>query len=185
MSFKRKMPSNRELASMLTEPGGHLTTRVIDRGYSHFVDELDFIERNKPYVAVGVHKDAGMHQGEDGQSTTVAQVAKWNEFGTSRIPERSFIRSTFDERNRAYSALVEKLILLVYLRQETVLGTLAILGQMIETDIKNKIVTLRDPPNAPGTIKKKKSSNPLIDTGQMKNSIRYVVYRKDRKGGLI
>lgn len=35
-------------------------------------------------------------------------------------------------------------------------------------------------PNAPSTIKKKKSSRPLIDTGQLRNSITYVIRRGGR-----
>jgi hypothetical protein len=41
-------------------------------------------------VAVGVHSDAGAHKDEQGHATatTVAEIYWWNEFGTSRIPER-------------------------------------------------------------------------------------------------
>ena len=48
-------------------------------------------------VAVGVHGDAGAHKDEQGHATgtTVAEVYWWNEFGTSRIPERPTLRPTF------------------------------------------------------------------------------------------
>lgn len=37
------------------------------------------------------------------------------------------------------------------------------------------ITDLRDPPNAPYTIEKKGSDNPLIDTGSMRSSVTYKV----------
>jgi len=59
------------------------------------------------------------------------------------------------------------------------LGRAGMLGQNVArgwfTDINNQWT-----PNAPSTIAKKESSNPLIDTGQLRKSITYVV-RGDKK----
>ena len=50
------------------------------------------------------------------------------------------------------------------------------LGILAKGDIQQSIVDLRDPPNAASTIRAKGSSNPLIDTGEMKNSVDYETY---------
>jgi hypothetical protein len=42
-----------------------------------------------------------------------------------------------------------------------------------QNDVRKAIRDLDSPPNAESTIKAKGSSNPLIDTGQMINSIRW------------
>jgi len=57
---------------------------------------------------------------------------------------------------------------------------LEIMGQMIESDIKRKIVTLKTPPNKPDTIRKKGSSNPLVNKGFLKGAIRFIVKKKDQ-----
>jgi len=60
------------------------------------------------------------------------------------------------------------------MKVETALG---LVGEVMADAITQKIITLRTPPNAPYTIKAKGSSNPLVDTGQLKNSITYEVNR--------
>jgi hypothetical protein len=190
-----KIPTARELAEMLTGKGRSISfqTTVKDRGFDHYVKQVQYIEENKPHVKIGVQASEGHHVGEQQnrkrrmqgpiqQKTPVyvAEIAFWHEFGTRYAPERSFIRSTWDENVRKYSKLAEQLILLMYLKQQDVISSLNILGLKIESDIKRKITTLRVPPNAPSTIRRKKSSNPLIDTGQLRASIRYLV---EKKGG--
>jgi hypothetical protein len=44
--------------------------------------------------------------------------------------------------------------------------------------VKTKIVQGPFTPNAPSTIRKKKSARPLIHTGHMRQSIRYVVKKR-------
>ena len=52
---------------------------------------------------------------------------------------------------------------------------LARTGQYIEGEIKRKIGSGPFTPNSPATIRKKKSSKPLIDTGHMRQSVRYEI----------
>ena len=49
------------------------------------------------------------------------------------------------------------------------------LGEKVVADVQRKIVALKDPPNAPSTIAKKGSANPLIDTGRLRQSIDFEV----------
>lgn len=99
------------------------------------------------------------------------------------IPERSFLRSTFDEKNRDWykkaSALAAALIT-GHISAATVFGQM---GNVLEGDVKAKITDGPFTPNAPATIRQKGSARPLIDTGRMRQSIRYVVRKRGSGGG--
>lgn len=49
------------------------------------------------------------------------------------------------------------------------------LGLMAAGDIQRRIADLRDPPNAASTVDRKGSSNPLIDTGEMRQKVSHKV----------
>ena len=93
------------------------------------------------------------------------------------IPERSFMRSTIQAKKKDIISLQKKLLKQIVngtMKVETGLG---LVGEFMADAIKQKIVSLRTPANSAATIRKKGSSNPLIDTGQLKNSITYEVNR--------
>jgi hypothetical protein len=48
-------------------------------------------------------------------------------------------------------------------------------GTVAQDAIMQAIVDLQDPPNSPATIAKKGSSNPLIDTGHMRDSVTFEI----------
>jgi hypothetical protein len=54
-------------------------------------------------------------------------------------------------------------------------ATLSKLGIMAQGDIQGEITSLSTPPNAPSTIRRKGSSNPLIDSGEMRGAVTYKV----------
>lgn len=146
--------------------------QIIDRGWNRIKREM--IRDTAPMVKVGVQSDAGSHKGKK-KKATVVDIAIFNEFGTRTIPERSFIRSTADEQRRAVADIAEKELDRILTGKSTINESLRIMGEFMEGRIKRKIIDLRTPPNAPATIARKKSSNPLIDTGQLKNVIRYEI----------
>lgn len=61
---------------------------------------------------------------------------------------------------------------------------MARVGVEAEGAIKQYITDLDSPPNKPATIRRKGSSNPLIDTGNMRESVTSAVVRKKPKEGL-
>ena len=122
-------------------------------------------------VNVGII-DAGNH-GDSG--LTVAEVGNYNEFGTTKIPERSFMRSTIREKRKDIIKLQEKLLKKIQSGDMEVEQALGLIGSFIAGEVTQKIVSIKSPPNHPYTIKKKGSSNPLIDTGQLKNSITWEI----------
>lgn len=111
-------------------------------------------------------------------SGDIVSRAIWNHYGTSRgIPSRPFLLNAIRKNRRKYlegmRTSAPKL-----LRGETSLQTvLSKLGILAQGDIQQEITDLREPPNAPSTVRQKGSSNPLIDTGQMRASVTWEVKR--------
>jgi len=94
---------------------------------------------------------------------------------TIEIPERPFLRSTFDEKNKEWQKKAEAQLNLVATGRKDAAGMLNTMGNVIEGDIKQKIASGPFTPNAPSTIRRKKSATPLIDSGRMRSSIRYII----------
>lgn len=150
---------------------------IIDNDLGMQRIKKEFASLGKHEVTIGIHgKDSKPY---DGKKTTTAQVAAANEFGTETIPERSFLRSTVAENESKYIKLDERLIGLIIDGKLDTKQASEVLGQQVKKDVQQKIVDLRTPPNSPKTIAAKGSSNPLIDTGQMRQSIDYVVNSTD------
>lgn len=143
---------------------GKITIQDIDLGMKKLFREL---ESDAKHVDIGVQSD---------ESEQLLIIASANEFGTERgIPQRSFIRSTVDNLEDKYAHEIERLANHLIEGRYSKFQALSILGQLVEGDIKNTIITLKEPPNDPSTIKNKGSDNPLVDTGLLGGSIRYVV----------
>ena len=111
-------------------------------------------------------------QYQDG--TPVANVAAKNEFGGGYSPPRPFFRqsnsSVKDELYNLLKSQVDPATLAV----TPIVAELA--GNLLQGNIKVTIQKLRNPPNAPSTIARKKGkSNPLIDSGLMRRSVTYKV----------
>jgi len=124
--------------------------------------------------------DIGVHSDEDQKLVVIAAA---NEFGTANIPARPYIRSTVDENEEKYFKASTSLMGKMIDEDMTKTQGLTLMGQLIEGDIKKKIRILKDPPNAPATIRLKGSDNPLIDKGFLLNSIRYVVKKEQEIDG--
>lgn len=92
-----------------------------------------------------------------------------------KIPERSFLRSTFDSENDRIMKQTERAIGQVVSGAMSVDDMLDLCGQQFATAIKGKIVEISSPPNHPYTVEQKGSSNPLVDTGGLVESITWKV----------
>ena len=105
--------------------------------------------------------------------TPVAAVAAWNEFGTKTIPERPFFRNALAESERGVSNILAKGIdTKKMVVDERLAGRV---GAYVAGQVMESIRTLTGPPNAPETIARKGSTNPLIDTGMMRASVGWSV----------
>ena len=92
-----------------------------------------------------------------------------------KIPERSFLRSTFDSENGRIMEQTERAIGQVIEGKMSADDMLDLCGQQFATAIKDKIVEISTPPNHPYTVEQKGSSNPLVDTGGLVESITWKV----------
>lgn len=115
---------------------------------------------------IGIHEGAG---------SDLAVIAAANEYGTEdgHIPERSFLRATVDANAAVYGQELDDTVQAHIDGDRTLTEGLALLGARVEGDVKQYMTDLQDPPNAPATIARKGSSNPLIDTGRLRAAIRH------------
>ena len=107
----------------------------------------------------------------------LAAIAAIHEFGLGGMPQRSFLRSAFDENKPMINKMGDHIVnsAIKGISTETALDQL---GNVVQGMVQKKIVDGPFVPNSPATIKRKKSSKPLIDTGHLRQSIRYVIERK-------
>jgi hypothetical protein len=163
-----------------------------DRGYKKFIQGMNKMAK-KPQVKCGflVSKDDVYESNNNGNNNnnngllTVLDVAIIHEFGSvdGHIPQRSFIRSSYDEGKKDLNKYVDKLRLKLILNKLNVKKILNLIGLVIQKQQKLKILKGIPPPLQQETIDRKGSSKTLIDTGQMLNSIHYEVV-KDKANGI-
>lgn len=146
-----------------------LNVRDTDKGLKALLKRLSGASGK---VAIGV---LGSNAGKSHGATTLYDVAAANEFGTSRIPERSFLRETLDVHHAKVVAFCKKQ------GAEVVRGTISNeaalnrIGLFVQGLIQARIASGIEPANAESTIAAKGSSKPLIDSGQLRASITYEV----------
>ncbi len=152
------------------------------------VRELQYLASHQ--VEIGIFADAS----RDG-AVPMLVIAAANEFGAKIpkrqarfedlddenpekwviIPERSYLRAWFDENVDVLQATMERLIGQVVEGKISGRAALETIGGYVVTHVQAYMVDLKTPPNAPSTIARKGSSNPLIDTGQLKDAITWRV----------
>lgn len=92
-----------------------------------------------------------------------------------KIPERAFMRGSFDKKKKKMSDQAEKLINGVLTLKYDAKTALNMIGQTIVTQVQLYMTQLRQPPNSQVTANNKNSSNPLIDDGHLRDSITYKI----------
>jgi hypothetical protein len=154
----------------------------VDRGYDAMVKRVFGFGR--PKVLSGIQEADGAEGksagegGQEQQGLTVIDVAAWMEFGTDRVPARSFVRAWFDEHEREVRELLGKLMKSVVAGTRTKEQILEIVGQYCVGQMQARMARGIDPPLSPKTIARKGSSTPLVNTGQLRSSITYRVEDK-------
>jgi|AntRauTorckE6833_2_1112554.scaffolds.fasta_scaffold57408_1 hypothetical protein len=94
-----------------------------------------------------------------------------------KIPERAFMRGAFDKRKNKMQKQAEKILNDVLMMKTPAKAAMNSLGQIIVTQVQEYMTNLRTPPNAEATQKAKGSSNPLINSGKLRDSIDYKIRR--------
>jgi len=146
--------------------GTRVTSKVIDkdRGWNRIQAEVKKADKAK--TKVGILNTSG-----DQEGTPLVTIAASNEFGTRNIPERPFVRGWFDSKLKDITRFAKSLYNGIIDGRYTAGKAIKLLGVFGVGGMKKYTIDLRTPPNSLSTIAKKGSSNPLIDTGRLVNSI--------------
>ena len=163
-------------------------------GYNQLVANAALLNEMK--VKVGfpegakVGKASGKGSGHKPYSdlSEVTRIAVWNEFGVPdkvkggwKIPPRPFFRNALDKARKPLPDFQDKIIAAVTRGKMTALQALDALGIWMSDRIKRSIRETLEPPNAESTKAAKGSSHPLIDTGQLINSVTFVKMKGEEK----
>lgn len=147
------------------------------------------------------HLEVGIFGEDDGNMLMIANV---NEFGmnitvtpkmrgylaavldihlkkettTINIPERSFVRGSYDKNLNGIIERGEDMLEKVLALEEPVDSFFKKFGEIIRDMTKEYLIDLRDPPNHPATLKAKApKSNPLVNHSHLVGSITYKVVK--------
>lgn len=152
-----------------------------DLGFDKIINDLLKLESYK--LLVGIQegsKTTGRISNKRHQPVglNIAEYAAKNEFGTTKIPQRSFMRSSFDENLpliSSYASSQTRKVIDGVQKPELAFKSV---GQLMTGLIQKKIRQITFPPNSKKTIADKGSSKPLIDFGSMIAAVRYTVRKK-------
>lgn len=128
-------------------------------------------------VFVGYFAKQGSHLGKSAgkRPITLGDLARIHEQGLGRVPKRAFVKPAITANRHKYASLIKHHMTAVLkgrLRPSTLWQ---LVGQEAVKDIGQYMLTATFTPLAPATIKAKGSSKPLIDTGQLRQSVTYQV----------
>lgn len=119
--------------------------------------------------------DKGEIPYEEPNPPTLEEVALWNEYGTERIPPRPFLsralKSATTRCNKLVQARMEENADMEQIAKE--------IGVELQGAIYEQIDSGHFVPNAPATIRRKGSSRPLIDTGNLRQSVHWGLTTRD------
>lgn len=137
-----------------------------------FMAELNWIaDRN---LHVGFQRGKGVYE----NGADVADVAMYNEFGTSKIPARPFMEQSFKRHEQEYVEECENIFNAMIKGQKTD-ALIRKFGKKVKQDIVDEIELGQFVPNAPKTVAKKGFNKPLFETGLLEMSVSY--YTEKRK----
>lgn len=127
----------------------------------------------RPSVQVGFFEDeryTSVHptRGTPRKPLSVAQVAFWNNYGTSRSPARPF----FDVMVRGNSGNWPKqMASIAKATNYDGARTMGLMGELLKDQLVASIRNWSQPPNAPATVAIKGFNKPLIDDGTMQRAV--------------
>ena len=135
-------------------------------------EALSKIVNTKLVVKAGVPAGATTTDGK-----SIPKYAMYNEVGTAHIPPRPFMRDTVNNKQGDWKAFLESNVDYNNIQRDKCVSVMGVLGEVMVADIKQTIQKGDFAPNTPATIKAKRRrgksepDHPLIDTGQMLESV--------------
>lgn len=138
--------------------------KLIDHGFDNIIRQA--LKLDGKGVKVGIRRGKGSHDGTD-----MLDIAVYNHFGTATIPARPFVSDCAEKNAGQIQEVQKRLVYRVYQGGLSADGALAELGAWYVNVQKGHILHGGWTPNAPATIKRKGSNKPLVDTGQLVNTV--------------
>ncbi|OPH36630.1 hypothetical protein [Moraxella lacunata] len=106
---------------------------------------------------------------------TLGNLAGIHEHGTRHTPKRMFVYPALKKNRGKYLKLAGGSFLPIVRGRKTTTQTWHYVGQQAVEDVQDFMVTATFTPLNEKTIKQKGSSRPLVDTGQLRQSVTYRV----------
>jgi hypothetical protein len=128
-------------------------------------------------IKAGITKRVAQLQSRKGKEKVV-NYAFFNEFGTKHIPERSFLRTTFDDKESSWFNTISNRAEIVITENNGASKITQELGRIMKEAIRGKITSRVPPPNSEATLRQKEGNITLIDTGLMYRVIDFEVVKK-------
>lgn len=137
--------------------------------------ERELNAAKKIVALVGIPSDAKRH--EDNPYIGLAQIAYIMEKGSAvnNIPARPFMQQTRQCNEKRMMGLSRRLLKALSNGSTTAMDAIKKLGASYEGAMKRIFIEGSFAPDAPATVRRKKSSRPLIDTGLLRQSIKFKV----------
>ena len=126
-------------------------------------------------IKVGFPSESKESESTDQEGVSALTKATVNNFGIS-VPKRPFMNIAFAKNKKNYTKIVKKQLSKVEKVDYKVF--LNKLGIKAQGDVQREITALRSPANSEATVKAKGSSNPLINSGHMLQSVTFIVKAK-------
>lgn len=142
-----------------------------------FLKELEELKRKEVR--------AGFHRGKKGKKsdgtpsqTDLVDIALYNELGTDTIPARPFLAQTAEQQGNTIKRAGCELVVQVVEGKMDAKNVLKQIGVIAQAAVSYQIENGTFKENKISTIKRKKSDQPLIDTGILKKSVRSKICNK-------
>jgi hypothetical protein len=128
-------------------------------------------------VKVGFTETTGNRGGDGLNNPTLAYI---HEYGApeANIPERPFLVVGVESALPAVTKVMKDGAKAALTGRDTAKQTLNTVGLVAQGAVQKKIVDGPFVPNAPGTVQRKGSDRPLIDTGALRQAVSYVIEDK-------
>lgn len=146
------------------------------------IDNLkkDLQDLKEAEITIGYQGQSGRRLHPEGSGATIAEVASYMEYGTADIPARPFLRTALQQKETEIRKVIKKAMADLIDQRADIMTAIAHVGDAAVEAVRDTIdnASAWAAPLAASTIKAKGSSNPLVDSGAMRDNTSWA-YRKD------
>ncbi len=144
-----------------------MTRRIteVDKGWNRLQRELN--EFGDSFIDIGIQ---GSEATQDRGGLTNAEIGEIHEFGLG-VPQRSFLREWTSSNAAEIQQIIQQAAVMGGLHSLNAEQSMERAGLGLVGSVQERMSAGIPPANSPETIARKGSSTPLIDTGQLRQSI--------------